>query len=80
MKEKPIWLVYIEMPKEIMDDIREGSIDLAGQNIDLNDLDDAYDDDMDSEDSDGTEDGGQNEQQEPGMAGNIGDMNQQPAV
>lgn len=80
MKEKPIWLVYIEMPKEIMDDIREGSIDLAGQNIDLNDLDDAYDDDMDSEDSDGTEDGGQNEQQEPGMAGNIGGMDQQPAI
>lgn len=81
MKPKAIWLVYIEMPKEIMDDIREGSIDLAGQNIDLNDLDDAYDDDMDSEDSDGTEEGGQNEQQEPGMAGNIGGMDQeQPAV
>jgi len=81
MKEKPIWLVYIEMPKEIMDDIREGSIDLAGQNIDLNDLDDAYDDDMESEDSDGTEDGGQNEQQEPGMAGNIGGMDPtQPAM
>ena len=81
MKEKPIWLVYIEMPKEIMDNIREGSIDLAGQNIDLNDLDDAYDDDMDSEDSDGTEDGGQNEQQEPGMAGNIGGLDQtQPAM
>ena len=81
MKERPIWLVYIEMPKEIMDDIREGSIDLAGQNIDLNDLDDAYDDDMQKEDSDGTEDGGQNEQQEPGMAGNIGGMDQQqPAM
>ena len=81
MKERPIWLVYIEMPKEIMDDIREGSIDLAGQNIDLNDLDDAYDDDMQSEDSDGTEDGGQKEQQEPGMAGNIGGMDQQqPAM
>ena len=81
MKERPIWLVYIEMPKEIMDDIREGSIDLAGQNIDLNDLDDAYDDDMESEDSDGTEDGGQNEQQEPGMAGNIGGTDQQqPAI
>ena len=81
MKERPIWLVYIEMPKEIRDDIREGSIDLAGQNIDLNDLDDAYDDDMQKEDSDGTEDGGQNEQQEPGMAGNIGGMDQQqPAM
>jgi hypothetical protein len=80
MKPKAIWLVYIEMPKELMDDIREGSIDLAGQNIDLNDLDEAYDDDMDSEDSDGSEDGGQNEQQEPGMAGNIGTEEQQPAM
>lgn len=79
MKSKPIWLVYIEMPKEIMDDIREGSIDLAGQNIDLNDLDEAYDDDMEKEDSDGSEDGGQTQQQEPGMAGNIG-TEQQPAM
>jgi hypothetical protein len=39
------------MPKDLMDDIREGSIDLAGQNIDLNELDDAYDDDLDKEDT-----------------------------
>ena len=71
MKEKPIWLVYIEMPKEIMDDIREGSIDLAGQNIDLNELDDSYEDDLDEEDSDGSEDGGQDQQQMPGMTGNL---------
>ena len=64
------------MPKEIMDDIREGSIDLAGQNIDLNELDDSYEDDLDKEDSDGSEDGGQDQQQEPGMAGNMPlDMN-----
>jgi hypothetical protein len=59
------------MPKEIMDDIREGSIDLAGQNIDLNELDDSYTDDLESEDSDGSEDGGLNQQQEPGMTGNM---------
>ena len=76
MQKKAVWLVYIEMPKEIMDDIREGSIDLAGQNIDLNDLDDSYEDDLDEEDSDGSEDGGQYQQQEPGMAGNLPmDMN-----
>ena len=34
-----------------MNDIREGSIDLAGQNIDLNELDDAYDNDLDEEDT-----------------------------
>ena len=70
MKPKTVWLVYIEMPKEIMDDIREGSIDLAGQNIDLNELDDAYDEDMQKEDSDGTEDGGQDQQSTPDMGGN----------
>lgn len=47
--EREVWLVYIEMPKELMNDIREGSIDLAGQNIDLEDLDSAYDEDLDQE-------------------------------
>jgi hypothetical protein len=49
MVEREIWLIRIEMPTEIMDDIREGSIDLAGQTIDLEDLDSAYDDDLDKE-------------------------------
>jgi hypothetical protein len=68
MEERKVWLVSIEMPRELMDDIKEGSIDLAGQTIDLQDLDDSYDDDLQKEDSDGTEDGGQEQQQEPGMA------------
>lgn len=49
MTEREVWLVCIEMPKELMNDIREGSIDLAGQNIDLAELDSAYDDDLDQE-------------------------------
>ena len=49
MIEREVWLVYIEMPKQLMNDIREGSIDLAGQNIDLEDLDSAYEDDLDQE-------------------------------
>jgi hypothetical protein len=49
MVEREVWLVRIEMPKELMNDIREGSIDLAGQTIDLSDLDTAYDDDLDKE-------------------------------
>lgn len=47
--EREVWLVYIQIPKELMNDIREGSIDLAGQTIDLEDLDDAYDDNLDEE-------------------------------
>jgi hypothetical protein len=46
-KEKPVWFVYIEIPKSLLDDIKEGTIDLAGQNIDLEELDNSYDDDLD---------------------------------
>lgn len=48
-KKREVWLIYILMPKEIMDDIKEGSIDLAGQTIDLEELDDAYDKDLETE-------------------------------
>jgi len=73
MEEREIWLVRIEMPKELMDDIREGSIDLAGQTIDLDELDSAYDEDLQKEDTEGGEDQsqGQGQQMPPdmGMAG-----------
>lgn len=49
MAEREIWLVNIVMPKKLMDDIREGSIDIADQTIDLEDLDDAYSKDYDTE-------------------------------
>jgi hypothetical protein len=47
MVERPVWFVYIEIPKELLDDIKEGSIDLAGQSIDLEEIDNAYDQDLD---------------------------------
>lgn len=47
--EKEVWFVRIEVPLELMDDIKEGSIDLADQSIDLEELDGAYDDDLDKE-------------------------------
>jgi hypothetical protein len=56
MVEKPVWLVRIEIPRELMNDVREGSIDLAGQTIELDDLDSAYEDDLDKE---GTEEQGE---------------------
>lgn len=46
---RKIWLVNITIPKQLMNDIREGSIDLADQTIDLEDLDDAYAKDYDTE-------------------------------
>jgi len=53
--ERTVWLVRIEIPKELMQDIREGSIDLAGQTIDLEDLDNAYEEDLDKEAQEGGE-------------------------
>jgi hypothetical protein len=46
MKENQVWFMQIEIPFELMDDIKEGSIDLADQTIDLSDIEDAYDVDL----------------------------------
>jgi hypothetical protein len=47
--EKKIWLVSITMPKSLMSDIRTGSVELEDQDIDLADLDDAYEQDLDKD-------------------------------
>jgi hypothetical protein len=47
--EKKIWLVQITMPKALMSDIRTGSVELEDEEIDLEDLDDAYEKDLDQE-------------------------------
>jgi hypothetical protein len=49
MAPKKVWFVYIEIPKDLLDDIKEGSIDLAGQTINLEELDDSYDEDLDKD-------------------------------
>ena len=47
--EKKVWLVEISMPKALMSDIRTGSVELEDQDIDLEDLDSAYEQDLDQE-------------------------------
>lgn len=47
--EKKVWLIEIVMPKNLMSDIRTGSIELEDQTIDLEDLDSAYEEDLDQE-------------------------------
>ena len=47
--EKLVWLVEIEMPKNLIADIRTGSIEMEDQDIDLEDLDSAYETDLDQE-------------------------------
>jgi hypothetical protein len=47
--EKKIWLVEIVMPKSLMNDIRTGSVELEDEDIDLEDLDRAYEQNLDQE-------------------------------
>lgn len=69
IEERKVWLVEITMPKALMSDIRTGSIELEDQDIDLADLEDAYDQDLDQESY-------QNDEQ----AQNAQDKLQQPAL
>jgi len=47
--EQKVWFVQITMPKDLMNDIKEGTVDLAGNEIDLQELDDAYEQDLDKQ-------------------------------
>ena len=67
--EKKIWLVEIVIPKALMSDIRTGSIELEDQDVDLEDLDQAYEQDLD-------QDSYQNEEQ----ADNAQQQLQQPTI
>ena len=69
LAEKKIWLVEISMPKSLMSDIRTGSVELEDQDIDLADLDDAYEQDLDQDSyqSDQQADNAQQQLQQPAI-------------
>ena len=48
---KKVWLVEITMPKALMNDIRTGSIEMENEDIDLDELDQAYEQDLDKEEN-----------------------------
>ena len=59
MQENKVWFMQIEIPFELMDDIKEGSVDIAEDTIDLSEIEDAYDNDLEqtkSEDDAGADD------------------------
>jgi len=71
LTEKPVWLVEIVMPKHLMNDIRTGSIELEDQTIDLDELDQAYQQDLDQEQYQdaGNAQQAQTQLQSPGLGG-----------
>ena len=48
MAKKPIWLVTIVMPKKLMQEIQQGSLDLESATLDLEDIEKAYEEGEDS--------------------------------
>ena len=42
MVSTPIWVVTITMPKKLMSDIQQGSIELEGETLDLEEIETAY--------------------------------------
>ncbi len=66
--EKEVWLVEIVMPKSLMSEIRTGSIEMEDQDIDLEELDQAYEQDLDKEEfqNDEQAQNAQQQQQQPG--------------
>ena len=68
LTEKDVWLVEIVMPKHLMNDIRTGSIEMEDQEIDLEDLDSAYQEDLDNDQyqNDQSADQAQQSLQQPG--------------
>ena len=42
MAKKPVWLVTIVMPKKLMQEIQQGSLELESTTLDLEDVEQAY--------------------------------------
>lgn len=49
MKKTPVWLVKIVMPKKLMQEIQQGSLELESDTLDLEDIESAYEEGNDSE-------------------------------
>ena len=48
MAKKPVWLVTVVMPKKLMQEIQQGSLDLESATLDLEDIEKAYEEGEDS--------------------------------
>jgi hypothetical protein len=49
MGEAPIWLVEITMPKKLMREIHQGSLELENEKLDIEDIEQAYETGMDDD-------------------------------
>jgi hypothetical protein len=78
MSHSPVWLVTIVMPKKLMQDIQKGSVEIEGENLDLEDIEKAYETDADENEFDDDENvGGDISDQD--MTGGTDEQNPQQA-
>jgi hypothetical protein len=49
LAKKPVWLVTIVMPKKLMQEIQQGSLELESATLDLEDIEQAYEEGTDNE-------------------------------
>ena len=47
MAKTPVWLVEITMPKKLMREIHQGSVELENEKLDVEDIEQAYETGMD---------------------------------
>jgi hypothetical protein len=87
-KKVPIWLITLTIPKKLMSEIQQGSIEVENEKLDLDDLGQAYEEGVDEE-STQTPDQQQQQGQEMGggsvggldpnaIGGGMGNVQQQP--
>lgn len=78
--EKPVWLVEISMPKSLISEIRTGSIEMEDQDIDLEDLDQAYEQDLDKEEFKDQDQQTDTQSDTQNMQGGMPNVGQAPAI
>ena len=47
MAQTPVWLVSITMPKQLMQEINQGSLELESATLDMEDIEQAYEEGTD---------------------------------
>ena len=60
-----VWIVNIQMPQELITDIEQGSIEIAGEEIDMEDIQTAYQQGIDQEVNKDKEDAGSDQSAPP---------------
>jgi len=65
MAKKPVWLVKIVIPKKLMQEIQQGSLDLESQTLDMEDIETAYEEGHDTAQFDQQNQEQSDDQQQP---------------